>query len=87
MSISCPWRVAAAVLATTLLLALAAPAGADSASDEARVLSLIQQTRSSVGAPASMGASSGTTEIMLLLAEKNARSIALCSSRTLPGKV
>ncbi|MEA2974066.1 MAG: hypothetical protein QOG82_2524 [Actinomycetota bacterium] len=52
MSRTCPWRAAAAVLATTVLLALAPPAGADSASDEARVLSLIQQVRTSVGAPA-----------------------------------
>ena len=51
MFASCLWRAAAAVLATTLLLALAAPANADAASDEARVLSLIQQVRTSAGAP------------------------------------
>ena len=44
-------RAAAAVLTATLLLTLAPPASADTASDEARVLTLIQQTRSSVGAP------------------------------------
>jgi hypothetical protein len=52
MSVSRPCRAAAAVLATALLLMLAPPASADTASDEARVLSLITQTRSSVGAPA-----------------------------------
>jgi hypothetical protein len=52
MSLSMPWRAATAVLASTLLLALAAPAWADSASDEARVLYLLQQVRTSVGAPA-----------------------------------
>ncbi|MEA2974067.1 MAG: hypothetical protein QOG82_2525 [Actinomycetota bacterium] len=52
MSLPSPWRAAAAVLVTTLFLALAAPARADSASDEARVLSLIQQARTSAGAPA-----------------------------------
>ncbi len=52
MSLSRPCRAAAAVLTATILLALAPPASADTASDEARVLTLIQQTRSSVGAPA-----------------------------------
>ena len=54
MSFSRLCRAAAAVLATALLLVLAPAraASADSASDESRVLSLIQQTRSSVGSPA-----------------------------------
>lgn len=52
MSLSRPCRAAAAVLATALLLVLAPPASADTASDESRVLFLIQQTRASVGAPA-----------------------------------
>jgi len=51
MSRTCLWRAAAAVVATTILLTMAPPAGADSATDEARVLSLIQQVRTSVGAP------------------------------------
>ena len=45
-------RAAAAVLTAAILLILAPPAFADTASDEARVLTLIQQTRSSAGAPA-----------------------------------
>ncbi|MEA2828336.1 MAG: hypothetical protein QOG43_2775 [Actinomycetota bacterium] len=52
MSLSRPCRVAAALLATALLLILAPPASADTASDESRVLALIMQTRASVGAPA-----------------------------------
>ena len=52
MSLPLPCRAAAAVLATALLLVLAPPASADTASDESRVLALIMQVRSSVGAPA-----------------------------------
>ncbi len=51
MSRSRPCRAAAAVLAAALLLVLAPSASADAASDESRVLSLIQSARSSVGAP------------------------------------
>jgi hypothetical protein len=51
MSFSRPCRAAAAVVVAAAILALAPPASAD-ASDEARVLTLIQQTRASVGAPA-----------------------------------
>ena len=52
MSVPRLCRAAAAVLAATLLLALAPPASADTVSDEARVVQLVQQTRASVGAPA-----------------------------------
>jgi hypothetical protein len=52
MSLSRLCRAAAAVLTAALLLSVALPASADTASDEARVLTLIQQTRASVGAPA-----------------------------------
>ncbi len=47
-------RAAAAVLTTAVVMVLApaSPASADVASDESRVLTLIQQTRSSAGAPA-----------------------------------
>ncbi len=46
-------RAAAAVLvATAMVLVMAPPASADAASDESRVLTLIQQARSAVGAPA-----------------------------------
>jgi hypothetical protein len=53
MCFSLRCRAAAAVLAlAAALLVVAPPASADVASDEARVLALIQQTRSGVGAPA-----------------------------------
>jgi len=45
-------RAAAAVVTATIILAVPSPASADTASDEARVTALIQQTRSSAGAPA-----------------------------------
>ena len=52
MSLTRLCRAAAAVLTAALVLTLAPPAFADVASDETRVMTLIQQTRSSVGAPA-----------------------------------
>ncbi len=45
-------RAAAAVLATAVVVVWAPTASADAASDETRVLSLVQATRSAVGAPA-----------------------------------
>ncbi len=45
-------RAATATLATVLLVSLAPPALADSASDEARVVALVQQERAAAGAPA-----------------------------------
>ena len=44
-------RAATAALATVLLLSLAPPAAADTASDEARVVALIQDARAAAGAP------------------------------------
>ena len=45
-------RAATATLATVLLVSLAPPAAADTASDEARVVALVQQARAAAGAPA-----------------------------------
>jgi hypothetical protein len=44
-------RAATATLATVLLLSLAPPAAADTASDEARVVALVQEARAAAGAP------------------------------------
>jgi|GEM_PF-2568049 len=86
MSLSRPCRAAAAVLATALLLVLAPPASADTASDEARVLSLIRQTRVSVGAPA-LAVDPGLTSIARNWAAKVARDGALSHNGALASQV